>query len=694
MNPSAQDDVERTTERPGLTYTPDLEDDTPAETSEDVSEDFDLPAARAQNDSKLKSLFEGIFAKYSQDFTDVGDEIDLETGDIVVDNGHILGMQDEGDNGGQPRPWLFQAGLGEPVNPATSHGDDIEGDKHESMPSSSSLNGSLPDTPPLETPYEVPPSEQQQSKQQDSLDFVFTFKASGATGLSPITKTQLSSQPTNMINAPNPITTSKPQDPIWAVPDLPQPFSTPTTETRKINVGVSPVVRSPSPPGSGSLWAITRPSRPRTESKPKATPSRRKPAAKRKYLSSPVTRDWSFAKVPDGNESDDPLQDYEPSPTPSKMRIIRGNRPVPVRDGENPPVHHNTTPSKMRPSHGKGRQPTIDIDVASVRPHYVPPNVPSTIHKTSQDDESDVAVIKNAPDLETQIHEPFVSVLATTEDGQDIEDEGNNQEGKTWLDPPQGEHSVDSTMISTVEDETEAGDMYAQEERPPDTEPQAIMAFDSTSHHVGTTSPGTKVPSTEFSNTTPSKRRGMTPDEAKLIMRVMHKENRKASDVIKSMPTLEYQAVWHWFFYHWTHRLSKPPRLSAPWSDSELATLTRLSNQTGLSWADIQREFPRRSRAEIEFELLHTFVNEPVTSAAEGSVEQPDVPAADQSLDSSQEVWVQAEENLAEPEPKDSLHSVEQDRQELSIGGFSSPSTAPGYHYERQVQPHVYANSS
>jgi hypothetical protein len=84
-------DIDRPAKRPRLSYTPD--------DSEDVPEEFDLPAARAQNDQRLKSLFEGIFAKYSQDFTDVGDEIDLQSGKLVVDNGHLLGMQGERDTG-------------------------------------------------------------------------------------------------------------------------------------------------------------------------------------------------------------------------------------------------------------------------------------------------------------------------------------------------------------------------------------------------------------------------------------------------------------------------------------------------------------------------------------------------------------------------------------------------------------------
>jgi len=59
--------------------------------------DSELDTARQQNDSMLKSRFESIFAKYERDFTGVGDEIDLATGEIVVDNGHLASMTADED---------------------------------------------------------------------------------------------------------------------------------------------------------------------------------------------------------------------------------------------------------------------------------------------------------------------------------------------------------------------------------------------------------------------------------------------------------------------------------------------------------------------------------------------------------------------------------------------------------------------
>ncbi|KAI5274348.1 hypothetical protein E4T47_02571 [Aureobasidium subglaciale] len=54
---------------------------------------------RQRIDLKLKGTFERIFEKYAKDFTGVGDEIDLETGEVVVNNGHLTYMQHERDTG-------------------------------------------------------------------------------------------------------------------------------------------------------------------------------------------------------------------------------------------------------------------------------------------------------------------------------------------------------------------------------------------------------------------------------------------------------------------------------------------------------------------------------------------------------------------------------------------------------------------
>lgn len=59
----------------------------------------DIFQRRARLDLRLKSRFESIFEKYGKDFSGIGDEIDLETGEIVVNHGHVDGLRDETDPG-------------------------------------------------------------------------------------------------------------------------------------------------------------------------------------------------------------------------------------------------------------------------------------------------------------------------------------------------------------------------------------------------------------------------------------------------------------------------------------------------------------------------------------------------------------------------------------------------------------------
>ncbi|KAK3953520.1 hypothetical protein QBC32DRAFT_234498 [Pseudoneurospora amorphoporcata] len=54
---------------------------------------YQLEKARSYAAFKLKSAFENIFEKYGKDFDGIGDEIDLRTGEIVVDNGHIKSLR-------------------------------------------------------------------------------------------------------------------------------------------------------------------------------------------------------------------------------------------------------------------------------------------------------------------------------------------------------------------------------------------------------------------------------------------------------------------------------------------------------------------------------------------------------------------------------------------------------------------------
>ena len=59
----------------------------------------ELNRQRHENDRRLEGTLYNIYEKYSHDFTEIGDEIDLETGLLTVDNGHLAHMKHERDLG-------------------------------------------------------------------------------------------------------------------------------------------------------------------------------------------------------------------------------------------------------------------------------------------------------------------------------------------------------------------------------------------------------------------------------------------------------------------------------------------------------------------------------------------------------------------------------------------------------------------
>ncbi|KAF2459952.1 hypothetical protein BDY21DRAFT_336985 [Lineolata rhizophorae] len=73
----------------------------PSAPDQDVARDPPFRFASHISQQRLKRSWEAVIDKYAQDFEGVGDEIDLETGEIVVNNGHLSRMQHEGDAVGE-----------------------------------------------------------------------------------------------------------------------------------------------------------------------------------------------------------------------------------------------------------------------------------------------------------------------------------------------------------------------------------------------------------------------------------------------------------------------------------------------------------------------------------------------------------------------------------------------------------------
>jgi Centromere protein Scm3 len=268
------------------------EDDEDEDEETEVSDpEVDLQQKRAQLDYKLKSTFEAIFEKYGQDFAGVGDEIDLETGELVVNNGHLLDMHDERDAGDASRRNLQREYTEEPEDtddiPTSSleetevldDDDDEEEEEEETVSedeemmeddlilrgfaranrfvqASPELGSSLPVIPPRREPRSaaaVRPAIQR-SVLPSRTDILAQFGP------------QLGPQIVDIVSQKH-VPNDSHIEAAWRAPELPS-FALVKRPTNK-HVTLAPEIeRSPSPGASRSVWA---PARTRGPNKPKRT---------------------------------------------------------------------------------------------------------------------------------------------------------------------------------------------------------------------------------------------------------------------------------------------------------------------------------------------------------------------------------------------------------------------------------------
>lgn len=560
--------MERPSKRPRLSLARDTED------APDVS---DLEKARSENDLRLKTIFESIFEKYGKDFTDVGDEIDLRTGKVVVNNGHISRMEVEEDTG-EPEIWPFvgadvsTSSDGQSQTPAGLE-DGSDDDESEIETAADSPDGGEIEVQTRASPQVMP------SPNSDTQSAVFTSFTNNSTSWGKVTgdasryayladddddddkssvdsllDTALSvgfgNDPqylTEHIANPGNNTTPKekpsslqppnispshlengrePVDPIWRVPEIDsrKPTTPISSKPRSKPAHIPNTVRSASLPGAGSLWAL--PSEPRANTD--VVKKRRKKEIggdsrqKSKNQSSPVVGDWEFAEPPDGSESesDDPLQQeyHQPSPTPKEPIHVRAKRTGSAAALDRTKKDHCGYCNRSFSRH----------DYISHLKSVMSPNGPDDYHSLR-------GVQKQ---LDAINHMP---VSATNS--------------------PMHGSNHDSAM-------------------------------------------------TQNSTPTGHKRPVITPDEARLIIIMRQVQRKKWKDIVGFLPGKAIHCLQYWYKWRWNDRRANPPRLSKPWSQTEQEKLKHLKDQHGLSWSAIRDEFPSRSHAEIEFELLRLWVGE------------------------------------------------------------------------------------
>ncbi|KAL4977727.1 hypothetical protein BDW66DRAFT_28940 [Aspergillus desertorum] len=561
----------------------------PGADEEYETSDIDLQEARAQNDLRLKSIFEGIFEKYGRDFTDVGDEIDLRTGNITVNNGHIDALDAEGNG---PGDWLFDAKPQIPAHVYAEGTDDEEGEParlaldtdawgaedtvlegdhdllHPDRRAVSILSHMRPDSGRrLGETTEADPdwgaagdgedratseAEDDRSSVDSLLDSALLLEAPKAhkttTGETGTEKAIPAHDESNQSQAEHTERLDETVDPIWRVPEISAKFTTPTLLSRsrpKPKPVINSAVRSQSPPDAGSLWVLPGTRRLNTDGvkkrKQKDSPKKRK----KHHSSSVLAWDWSFADAPDGSESDDPLQeDYEPSPTPKGPVYIREKR-------------------KGRFSAG-GTQKTCSFC--------------KRIFSRQAYDSHLRAVLANPADDEHDLVELKRQLATVTSDGT-------------------SETAPNAT--GTVSASASAEPIVSHTDAPKEPESEAGRE---TNHE--STSTGNKRARTVLG-----------PQEAKLIIQMRQIKGMKWKEISEHFPQKKPANIQAWHHVHWKQRKANPRRLCEPWSKAELEKLEILKDQPELTWPSICAEFPGRLLAEIEFKLLQLWAGDEVPQA-------------------------------------------------------------------------------
>lgn len=519
-----------------------------ADDPEDPPDDADLERARAQNDLRLKSIFEEIFKKYGKDFTDVGDEIDLSTGKIVVDNGHISRMRGEYD-AGNIALWDLKADVCpsdgrrpngvsvENITQDTNSGSAINLPDNTGNQATSgfTLNAGFEAAESGPNAKEIPPERQGEGAYGDAddddkasvdslLDTAFSVYQDpqhaaehvmdADDGSTAFRKTLISSIPRYSRENEH-----AQVDPIWHVPEVPERFSTPASAKQPSKpVHTLNTARSASPPGVGSLWAPPSERRANTNvSKKRGRKSALSEQPRRIDYSSPVVQDWKFAEPPDGSESDDPLQEeYHASPTPKKPLHVGGKRTAPAD------LYYC---SYCRTSFSR-REYILHLE-----------SVLSSYDENSSHDPTGVQ-----------------EMLA-------LMNNPGSEHRSTAIDPP-------VSMANKAAYESNYGSARGQ------------------------------------SSAKSNKRFRMTPDEARLIINMKHIQQKKWKEILYFLPGKSLSGLIVWNKLHWNDRLLNPPRHSKPWSEAEREKLNSLKDKQGLTWSTVRNEFPGRTHAELEFELL------------------------------------------------------------------------------------------
>ncbi|EGC44706.1 conserved hypothetical protein [Histoplasma capsulatum var. duboisii H88] len=270
----------------------------------DVASEIDVSAARQANDLRLKSRFEDIFEKYGKDFSSVGDEIDLATGNIVIDNGHIERMRNEQDLGSWP--WRYDSDpLGEPEFLTENVTEEQNVPNLKCMNQNEKLARTEERSLRNNMNLELPSGSYSDNTEPHNGNHTPAEKSL------PLNNISLLRNPADF-DQRRPRASSHSVAALWQTPEIDErlfkssPLHTPLPIFHRY--------RTASPPNSGSLWAV-----PQSRRKKAPRTSCGRSSGAQKLQSIPKPR--SSGPISD-SDSDDPLHESLPSlPTSSKINI-------------------------------------------------------------------------------------------------------------------------------------------------------------------------------------------------------------------------------------------------------------------------------------------------------------------------------------------------------------------------------------
>ena len=605
--------MERPTKRPRLSL---------PEQGTRLLDDLDVQEARARNDLRLKTLFEGIFEKYGRDFSDIGDEIDLQTGEIVVNNGHVVGMRRENDLGETADASLA---IKAPIPPTRLDCHEVpEGtvgasERVNQTPLLASITNVMLQNTMLDSPVKT---KRARSGSEDSWH-THRERSSGDSLLGAASGITDNCEG----NSEGPCGLSSRHKNAF-MPDINTKFTTPKQNKPVLNSQAAVTSIRSAPPSADRLSSRQGSRFMLNQSKPTAVVAQVIPTDPYKE-DMPIDPLW---RVPDVDAKfTTPKQNKPILNSQAAVASIRSASPpgaeslwalpaalhrkanTDVRKKTNRTVHHRRK-RKQPPirdwnfamlqddsdsddplQEDVHRPPTPKSGCYILKPHLTLPSSSPTTGFSSRTCNSCGKTFSSSHFL---IH--LDSVLDCQDQSDGVDDLKAVESQQQSIDSP-----ID--MSQPLEQESPKVNNTAESNGPlPLPLPTPSL------------SPIRKMDSIDPSSTYSKKRSGtpLTPDDVRLVIEMRKKKKIAWKELIEFLPGRSVSQLFHWNSHYWNRYRTTPPRPSNAWTEEEQRKLKDLAYEIGLSWDAIRIQLPGRSKDVIEYEMTRIWAGDEVWNGA------------------------------------------------------------------------------